>query len=102
MELARYVFEGLCTKAMLISQKEAFKGLEQSQHLFNKPPKVPAPGKKSGGGPNIAFGFVFLPFSFYLKNLAPPPFSFDLNLAPHLVMCNVLKRATCLPACSLE
>ena len=55
MELARILFEGICSKAVIQSQKEAFKGLEfQNQNAFNKPPKAPVAGKKPGGA--IAFG----------------------------------------------
>jgi len=53
MDLARMLFEGLCTKAVVQSQKEAFKGQESGgySHTFAKPPKAPVAGKK-----NIAFG----------------------------------------------
>jgi hypothetical protein len=46
------LFEGICTKALLQSHKEAIKGLDLSQRHFAKPPKVPAAGKK----PSVAFG----------------------------------------------
>ena len=55
MELARMLFEGICSKAVIQSQKEAFKGLEiQNQHAFIKPPKAPVAGKKPGFA--VAFG----------------------------------------------
>ena len=60
MELARMLFEGLCTKAVLQSQKAAFKGLEQSQNVFGK--NAPNAAKKSGGAPHVAFGCSFLFF----------------------------------------
>ena len=53
IDLARMLFEGICTKALLHSHKEAMKGLERQQ--FSKPPKAPVvAGKK----PAIAFGCV--------------------------------------------
>ena len=61
MELARILFEGICSRALMQSQKEALKGLEfQNQIAFGKPPAAPVAGKKSASAAQVAFGYVVL------------------------------------------
>lgn len=61
MELARMLFEGICSRALMQSQKEALKGLDfQNQIAYGKPPAAPVAGKKSASASQVAFGYVVL------------------------------------------
>lgn len=83
------LFEGICAKALLQSQKEALQGLGHNAHMYPKPPKMPVPAAKKVG-PAIAFGLSDAKTS---RRIGEYVYAGELRFQDYALLQNVLSRA---------